>query len=213
MKRMMIVVCVVALFAAGAAQAQILVNGDFEQGIGGQLSDGIAVPAYAPEGWFVSTGASGWHQIAPPEAVQGTQSIVLWGPATILAQQFAITPDTTYDISLDAINNGLGGHALSTIGMDLVMYMQSYDAAWGYLDGVEVARFESGVDPDQLWTTIGDQYTTPAGAANGQIYFIFEGANYTSHISIDNAVVAEVPEPATMALLGLGGLALRRRKK
>ena len=38
MKRMMSLLCVVALVAAGSVQANLLVNGDFEQGVSGFLA-------------------------------------------------------------------------------------------------------------------------------------------------------------------------------
>jgi len=60
-------------------------------------------------------------------------------------------------------------------------------------------------DPLQTYTISGAT-SLPAMATN---YIGFGG---TGQVEIDNLVVSQVPEPATMALLGLGGLLLRRRK-
>ena len=44
------------------------------------------------------------------------------------------------------------------------------------------------------------------------IIAVFGGAGYGSHLGLDNASLTLVPEPISVALLGLGGLFLRRRK-
>jgi hypothetical protein len=81
-----------SLLMATSAQANLLTNGDFEQGVGGYLSAG----GYAPDGWTMLAGASAWHQNNPSEAVKGLQSIVFWYSDGILAQDFAVTPGSTY---------------------------------------------------------------------------------------------------------------------
>jgi hypothetical protein len=85
-----------------------------------------------------------------------------------------------------------------------------------------LVNFESGYDPNGVlaysltpipgedWSRLYLEALTPAGTQ----YMKFEIANNGSagHLLFDN-VVGTIPEPATIALLGLGGLALIRRKR
>jgi hypothetical protein len=73
-------------------------------------------------------------------------------------------------------------------------------------------------DPDDGWSIVAGtqfQFTINTGAGdNGQSYTIYledTGWNRTTAL-LDTATVNVTPEPMTIALLGLGGLFLRRRK-
>jgi len=173
-----------SLLVTTAAQANMLTNGDFEQGTGGYMTAG----EYAPDGWTMLAGASAWHQNNPPEGVQDLQSIVFWNSDNILAQDFAVTSGSTYDYSVEVINITAGPLIESTVG-SLVMYAEALGAGDAVIDTVEIDRFECGVDPSGEWTAISGEYTVPEAAVTGRIYFVFEGASGATHISFDNASV------------------------
>jgi hypothetical protein len=85
-----------------------------------------------------------------------------------------------------------------------------------FLDGV-LLKTLTGLDPFSFdYATmkgIGSFYTNGNGAPNGYIddFVIYDEVMYTDDYTVRTA--SAVPEPATMALLGLGGLLFVRRRK
>ena len=199
MKRLVIFLALLAL--AIPTQAEVLVNGDFEDGDTGQIT-GTPIPGWNAWNW------SGWHH-DDAGAVIDTKAMKLWWDDSGLYQDFAATPGLTYDFSVQCLD---WSGDTSPINWNGLIKAEFYDPCDVQLANVELERFDSDIEPDDVWTQIGGSYEAPAGTAYGRIVLMVVDWHdgIAGAIQFDNASVT--PEPTTIALLGLGGLLLRRRR-
>jgi hypothetical protein len=201
MKTHVLMVLALLLALGGLVQANLLVNGDFEDGDTGQVGV-VPIP-----GWN-SWGNNGWHN-DDAGAVIDTKSMKFWWDQVGLWQDFAATAGTIYHYSVQVID---ASRDTTANNWDLQIEAEFYDAANSQLTAVLMGYFDSTLQPNDTWVEIGGSIAAPAGTSYGRV--VIRTVDWQSGIGgalyFDN--VSVVPEPVTFCLLGLGGLFLKRRR-
>ena len=177
-----------------AGAQQLIQNGDFELNSGSRAPD-----------WNVAYGDDHvWH-------IGGSfGNIMEIGPGSVgsqVNQQFVVGGSTSLEISLDYGVFSTGA-ASDPWPLEVVLLNSSDTAVWSQsLDAFDAAQTSSYSPIQTLDATTGilapDTYTLQLTADNGWT-------------TVDNVSVMAAPEPASLALAGLGGaafLAFRRNRK
>ena len=198
MKKVLMLLALLAV--TGIASADLLTNGGFEDGDTGQINQPIP-------GWS-SWGDAGWHHDDAGKVID-TKALKFWWDGAGLYQDVAVTPGETYDFSVEVFNASDD----QLVGWNGLIKAEFYDGTGGQLLNDELERYYSATGAVDEWVTIGGSRVAPAGAVTGRIVLLivdWQETGVSGALNFDNASI--VPEPATMALLGLGGLLIRRRK-
>lgn len=209
------------LAIAGQASAAIMVtNGDFESpniSAGDQIQD-------VPD-WFDSTGDfTSWHRGESTDPQEnGTQMLALGpGSGDAYAYQSLGTLDFdggSLDWSLDQTRFADGN---ASAGLIVRFYAGNAVGADGTAIGTlgltqigsdaVIAAFGSDPAGTGSATQIGSVDLTGLTAGT-QVWIELEGTGDGGFAPFDNVVVSQVPEPSSLALLGLGGLCMMKRRR
>lgn len=205
MKKLIMLLAVVALGSTVSAALIPIVNGDFEDpamGIGGYSA--------GANGWTTYTGAVDTYNNNAGTA--GAQVGIINAFSGCVYQPLAATieADTVYTLSMDVFIQSPVSPGWDPAQAYVYLALQSQSG--GDLATVGAIGNHASVDgfATDTWYTITcefDSSTDPSRVGQG-----LQVLTWDANVFIDNIQLDAVPEPATMAILGLGGLLIRRKR-
>ena len=213
-----LIVCLIVLaFAAAPASANMVVDGGFEFGDTGEGGYDIYPNGTVKGAWtFKGNAASGTvltydsvdQTVYGMHFPEGNEACVVSenGYAGYIYQSISgFTIGQTYVISLA----GMTFFTSNTLGGDVEVYnpaTSSNDLTWNF-DTV-YGGYDTSTDEEFLYSAT--QFV--ASGTDLTLYIHSSQLHGGQFVIVDDVSITEVPEPATMCLLGLGGLLLRRKR-
>jgi len=197
MKQFQILALLSALGLGSVASAAGFQNGSFETGTAPGAFTELAAGNGSITGWTI-----GGHSVdyigSYWQASNGERSIDLSGGAAgSLAQSFDTLIGQTYTVTFDMAGNPDNGSLKS------MTVSAAADSANYSFDSTVTSK------PNMGWSTKSFQFT--ANSTTSTLMFA-SNENSAYGTALDNVSVQAVPEPATMAALGLGALGVLRRR-
>ena len=191
--------------ASGSVWNQFSISNDFAGAVNGQSMNNLLDDSGTPTtvGIAFGTGWAGFFNAAGPNNLQRDRAFTSGGGTGTFTIS-GLTPGGTYNLALmvDSADNGsiATDYTIGTTTMMAFGGSAGTDAngALTFTDGQTHALF-SGIS-----ASAGGEITFSATQAAGSSFASFPG------LQIEDSII---PEPSSAALLGLGGLALIRRRR
>ena len=208
---------VIGLIAGSANAAIVVTNGDFESpdiDASEQIQD---VP-----GWFDSTGNfTSWHRgESTDEQENGTQLLAMgtagWAYQSLGTLDFD-GGSLNWSLDKGRFADGVGSAALTVRFYSGSTGSAADGTAIGGLGlsqiGGDIALASIGTDSNGIGVVTENGSVDLTGLTAGTEIWIEIAISNSGFAPFDNVAVSHVPEPGSLALLGLGGIVMLRRRR
>ncbi|MEO1009206.1 MAG: PEP-CTERM sorting domain-containing protein [Planctomycetota bacterium] len=199
------VVAVAGVASAAAAQSTIFFS-DFEADGGGFVASGVN--GDWERGIPVGADGTALGGFGGPEPVGGFSGDFVWG--TVIGGLHGVGSDEQLSQTFDFTG-------LTDINLSYQEWLDSgsstFDMASVIVNGDEVLLADGGPTGD--WREVNINLDAYAGLSDVEITFNFVSTTVVERVGwyIDDVQITAVPAPASLALLGMGGLAAIRRRR
>jgi glucosylceramidase len=188
MKFYRLLVLTISMFWVGGipARANLLINGDFENGNTGQLGV-VPIP-----GWN-SWGSDGWHH-SDAGACLNTKGMKFWWDSSGMWQDFPAAPGATYVYNIQVMD---WSGDTSSNNWDFRIEAEFYNSSDTAIVKVALGYFDSTIQPNDTWVSIGGSITAPEGTAYGRVVLRLWDwkSGISGSIYFDNVSVTQSNDP------------------